>query len=122
MTSPPRGLDLRVEGGTGRVQNASGATVRLVQPNPDQTYHVVADGVIKINIEKAGAPGFLVKTGRVPSFAGSVRAQTTRQGLFASAKTTRSKLPGITETLPHINCKFMTYLISRGYPPRSMKR
>ena len=34
------------KGGTGRFQNANGATVWLVQVNPDQTYDVVADGVI----------------------------------------------------------------------------
>ena len=34
------------KGGTGRFQNASGTTVWLVQLNPDQTYDVVADGVI----------------------------------------------------------------------------
>jgi hypothetical protein len=34
------------KGGTGRFQNATGATVWLVQVNSDQTYDVVADGVI----------------------------------------------------------------------------
>jgi hypothetical protein len=34
------------KGGTGRFQNASGTTVWLVQVNPDQTYDVVADGII----------------------------------------------------------------------------
>ena len=34
------------KGGTGRFQNATGVTVWLVQVNPDQTYDVVADGVI----------------------------------------------------------------------------
>ena len=34
------------KGGTDRFQNASGTTVWLVQVNPDQTYDVVADGVI----------------------------------------------------------------------------
>ncbi|SRR6266404_2889344 len=34
------------KGGTGRFENATGATVWLVQVNPDQTYDVVADGVI----------------------------------------------------------------------------
>jgi hypothetical protein len=34
------------KGGTGRLQNASGTTVWLVQVNPDQTYDVVVDGVI----------------------------------------------------------------------------
>jgi hypothetical protein len=32
--------------GTGRFQSVSGTTVWLVQVNPDQTYDVVADGVI----------------------------------------------------------------------------
>ena len=34
------------QGGKGRFQNAAGTTVWLVQVNPDQTYDVVADGVI----------------------------------------------------------------------------
>ena len=34
------------KGGMGRFQNASGTTVWLVQVNPDQTYDVVADGII----------------------------------------------------------------------------
>ena len=34
------------KGGTGRFQNATGTTVWLVQVNPDQTYDVVADGII----------------------------------------------------------------------------
>ena len=34
------------KGGTGRFQNASGSTVWLVQVNPDQTYDVVAEGII----------------------------------------------------------------------------
>jgi hypothetical protein len=34
------------KGGTGRFQKASGAAVWLVQVNPDQTYDVVADGII----------------------------------------------------------------------------
>ena len=34
------------QGGSGRFQNATGTTVWLVQVNPDQTYDVVADGII----------------------------------------------------------------------------
>jgi hypothetical protein len=34
------------EGGTGLFQNATGTTVWLVQVNSDQTYDVVADGII----------------------------------------------------------------------------
>ena len=34
------------EGGTGRFQNATGTTTWQVDVNPDQTYDVVADGVI----------------------------------------------------------------------------
>jgi hypothetical protein len=35
------------EGGTGRFQNATGITTWQVDVNADQTYDVVADGVIK---------------------------------------------------------------------------
>jgi hypothetical protein len=38
------------KGGTGRFQNATGTTVWLVQVNPDQTYDVVADGVINYGV------------------------------------------------------------------------
>ena len=34
------------QGGSGRFQNATGTTVWLVQVNPDQTYDVIADGII----------------------------------------------------------------------------
>jgi len=35
------------EGGTGRFENATGTTTWQVDVNPDNTYDVVADGIIK---------------------------------------------------------------------------
>jgi hypothetical protein len=66
----------------------------------------------------SGPPRFLVKAGRVPSFASNVPAQGV---VCIRAGPTRSKFPGLTETLLKIYNNFMTSLSCQDYPPYQMK-